>query len=123
MTKLQTTVEVKTVKTLKLKPLLTRKLRVEIKAYKAAQATYKTAKATRDKVLANIGALREEAGEKSFLFEGVRLTKVEGTSSKLDKKKLVELGCALAWIEEATVVTPKKAFEKVTLPGEKEEEF
>ncbi len=78
-------------------------------------------KSAMDKRKANIGVIREEVGVDTLALEGFRVTKVQGTTSSIDKKKLVELGCAMAWIEEATVIKPKRAYEKISLPGEKDD--
>jgi DUF4097 and DUF4098 domain-containing protein YvlB len=72
-----------------------------------------------DKEKALIGELRDEAEVLSLDFEGFKVTYVQGTSSKLDKKKFVALGGSLKMLENATVTTPKKAYELVTVPGEK----
>lgn len=55
-------------------------------------------------------------------FEGIKLKKVGGTTSKLDKKKFVSLGGSLAILERATKVTPRKSYLKVTPAGEEKED-
>jgi flagellar motility protein MotE (MotC chaperone) len=117
--KLITTVTAKTTTELKLSTKLQNRLRDELAEYAALNAAYKQAEAERDAKIADIEELREQIGETSVSFEGATITRVGGTTKTLDKKKLVELGCAMAWIEEATTESPKKAHTKVTLPKEK----
>lgn len=119
--KLTTTVTAKTTTELKLSTKLQNRLRAEIAEYTELNAAYQRAKAERDAKIADIEGFREQLGETSVKFEGTTITRVGGTTKKLDKKKLVELGCAVSWIEEATDESPKKEYTKVTLPGAKEE--
>lgn len=121
MPRLTTTVTVKTTTELKLSTKLQNRLRAEIAEYTELNAAYQRAKAERDVKIADIEELRERLGETSFKFEGTTITRVGGTTKSLDKKKLVQLGCAMAWLEEATTEKPKKSHTKVTLAGAKEE--
>lgn len=120
MPKVQTTVEVKTTEEIKLAPKLEKQLRTRLENYAGLKAELDSLKAALDDEKVAIGKLREKAGYQSLKLDGYTVTQVTGTTSKLDKKKLIALGCAAAWIEEATVVTPKKPYELVTVPGEKE---
>ena len=75
-----------------------------------------------DKAKAALDETLEAVGEPSIELDGFKLTRVEGqTYKKLNEAKLVELGCAIAWIREATENHPKKGYIKVTIPGQKEE--
>lgn len=96
-------------------------LRKKLAVYTEAHAVYKAAKEERDVAIADVEDIREQLGETTFEFEGSTVTRVGGDTSKLDKKKLVELGCALAWIEEATTTKPKKQHTRITLGGDDEE--
>jgi hypothetical protein len=124
MPKLQTRATVKT--TTKTEVKLTTKqqnaLRKKLAVFAEADVAFKAAKEERDVAIADIEDIREQLGETSFEFEGATVTRVGGDTSKLDKKKLVELGCALAWIEEATTTKPKKQHTRVTLGGDDEED-
>ncbi len=122
MPKLSTSVTATTTTVVKLKPTVKRMLLTELKAYQALAAQLATIKHAMDVRKGKIGTLRESTGEDSISLDGFKVTRVTGTHSTLDKKKLVELGCAMAWIEEATTTKPKKAYEKVTCPGDKEED-
>ena len=116
------TVTVATTTELQLSPKVQKRLKMELEEYARLDGEYKAAKLARETKLADIEDLRETVDQKSFKFDGATITRVEGTSSRLDKKKLIGLGCAAAWLEEATVTSPKKAYTKVTLANETEEE-
>jgi hypothetical protein len=64
-----------------------------------------------------------KAGVKSTMVEGVRTTRVDGHSSKLNKQKLVAKHGTkvLDWLKECTDKTPTTGL-KLTLPGDNEEE-
>ena len=117
------TATVATTTELQLSPKVQKRLKMELEEYARLDTEYKAAKLAREAQLAAIEDLRETIDQKSFKFDGATITRVEGTSSRLDKKKLISLGCAAAWLEEATMVTPKKAYTKVTLPGEPEKPY
>lgn len=82
--------------------------------------------ALKDKIAdykSDIEAAFIEAGEANALMDGVEVNGIPvkmvcGTTSKLNKKRLVELGCSPAWLEEATEVVPKKAYVKVGKGGD-----
>lgn len=105
-----------------LHPATKKKLLTKLTSYAELAAQRKAIKLAMKQIEAEVGHIRETTGEQSIAIEGFKITNVKGTQSKIDKKKLVELGCAMAWIEEATVVTPKKAYEKITCPGQGDEE-
>ncbi len=123
MPKLSTTATVTTTREIKLSVSIRRKLLTELQAFQELKTQRDAIQSAMDMHKATVARLRESTGEKSIQIDGFISTHVTGETSKLDKKKLVELGCALAWIEEATTTKPKKAFEKITCPGEKVEEF
>ncbi len=121
--KLSATATVTTTREIKLSVSIRRKLLTELHAFQELKAQRDAIDGALEMHKATIGRLRESTGETSLELEGFKITHVSPTRSTLDKKKLVELGCALAWIEEATVTKPTKQFDKVTCPGEKVEEF
>ncbi len=74
---------------------------------------------------AEIDAVFTAEGEGNALMAGVEIAgyhikMVCGTSTHLNKKRLVELGCEPAWLAEATDTTPKKPYILITAPGEHE---
>lgn len=123
MSKLQQTTKatVTTTEEVKLAPKLEKQLRQRLQNYAALKAEVASLIAALDDEKAAIGKLREKTGHTSVQLDGFTVTQVTGVTSKLDKKKLIQLGCAAAWIEEATVTTPKKPYELVTVPGEKDD--
>lgn len=98
---------------------LEKKLKTRLQNYATLKSEIESLQAALDDEKAAIAALREKTGEQSIQLDGFTVTEVRGVSHKLDKKKLIALGCAAAWIEEATVTKPKKPYTLVTLPGEK----
>lgn len=106
----------------KLSPRVLMKLRKELHAYQLLVIEKKALKAKMEKAKSVIGAIRDDTGESSLKVEGFTITLVAGIQNKLDKKKLIALGCAAAWIEEATTSKPKKAYEKITCPGDEDED-
>jgi len=106
-----------------LKPSVRRRLLVEFKAYQALKAQVDALEEKMNAHKAAAGLLREGTDQKSLSLDGFKITKVTGTTKKLDKNKLCELGCALAWIEEATTEKPKKPYELITCPGETEKVY
>lgn len=110
-------------RTVELKPTVRRKLLTELQAYHDLKERRDAIEAAMDEHKANIGSIREATGEKAILLEGFKITRVEPTRKTLNHAKLIELGCAAAWIEEATESKPTKAYDKVTCPGEIEKEY
>ena len=112
-----------TVQTVALKPRLKTQLLNELQSYAVLKAEADAIKLAMDCHKATIREIRESTGEKALDIEGFKITDVTGTSSKLDKKKLLAEGVTLAQIERCTVTKPKKAYEKITLPGEVERSY
>ena len=116
------TATVTTTKDIVLKPALRRKLMTELRAYAAIKDQIAILEHAKDKHKAVIGALRDDTGEQSIALEGFKVTLVAPVRSVLNKQKLIALGCAAAWLEEATEQKPGRAYNKITLPGETNEE-
>jgi uncharacterized Fe-S cluster-containing protein len=57
-----------------------------------------------------VEGIMKEAGIKKMRFNDRPISWVEGTTSKLDEKKLIALGVTLAQIHDATTITPKKPY-------------
>lgn len=115
------TLQATTTQTVKLAPQLRRKLLTELRAYAELKQQAAAIASAMEKHKSAVSKIREDLGETSIAIEGFKVTQVIPTRSTLDKKKLVELGCAAAWINEATVVAPGRPYTKLTTPGEKEE--
>lgn len=103
---------------------LSPKVRLELTekfiAYAGLKQRLKEIEAMIEEKKTDIAAIREREGVITLSLNGFRTTLVGGTRKKLNKKKLIALGCAAAWIDMATEETPTKEYEKITLPGEKE---
>lgn len=110
---------VSTTKEIRLSPSLRRKLLIELKSYQAVKEQIKALEHAAEKHKGVISKLRDDTGEQSVALEGFTVTLVAPIRKVLNKQKLVALGCAAVWIEEATDSVPTKAYEKITLPGSK----
>lgn len=114
---------VTTTKEITLKPTTKRKLLTELKAYAALKKQQDEIDESMSVHKATIGELRESTGEDAIALDGFKVSLVSPVRKVLNHKKLIELGCAVAWIEEATESKPSKSYEKVSCPGEKEREY
>jgi hypothetical protein len=116
LTKPTTTV----VQTVSIKPKTLAKLRAELKAYAALKAQRDAIDERMTAAKAVIGELRESTGEDKLSVDGFSLALVQSVRKVLNHAKLIELGCAAAWIEEATESKPSKPYEKITVPGDRD---
>lgn len=114
------TVTTTTVEQVKLKPQIAKKLKLKLNNYAALTQEMRTLKAAMALELEGIEGIRAETGVDKLEFDGAKITRVSGTQKKLNHAKLIQLGCAATWIEQAMEEKPKKAYTKVTLPGEKD---
>lgn len=119
---LATKATVTTTEQIKLAPALAKKLLVKFKAYQELKAQAEAIDAAMKAHKSEIRKLRESVGVAGLALEGFTTTNVAPVRQVLNHKKLVELGCALAWIEEATESKPSRPYEKITVPGGKDEE-
>jgi hypothetical protein len=103
-------------KTVTIKPKTLQKLRLELKGYAALKATLDATQAKMDEKKATIGELRESTGEDTLSIDGYSLALVQPIRKVLNQEKLISLGCAVAWIEEATENVPSKPYEKIVVP-------
>ena len=102
---------------LKIKPRLKTALTTELTAYAKLHTQLKGIEAEMEQRKAKIGRYREEVGVESLELEGFHVTRVSGgTRGTLNKMKLLEMGCTVEMLEEATEYKPVKPFEKVTCP-------
>ncbi len=99
-----------------IEPRIKRQLLTELRAYQALKTQIDTLTAQMDTRKAAVSAIREQIGEEKLAVDGYKVSHIQGTYEVLDKKKLVQLGCAMAWIEEATELKPKKAYDKISCP-------
>lgn len=103
-----------------LTPRVRRLLLLELQTYATLSAQIKELEGQKAHIVANIRAIREETGENALELEGFKLCNVAGQTSYLDKQLFVQLGGSLEQLANATRSKPKKAYEKITVPGQKE---
>lgn len=110
-----------------LEPRLKAQLRV--KCHRIAEINRQLAalKKEAETIKDDVEGMFVEADEVDALINGVNLDgfKVKmvcGKTSRLDKKKLVALGCKPEWLEKATKTTDNKPYVRITPPGEKDDE-
>ncbi len=114
MPSLTTTVE----PTVELTPRQQQELRIAFQTYQHLKETLDNAVINLNHQKAVLGRIREKIGEESVGLDGFKVTLVQGTSSRLNKKKLRLVGVTQAQIDMATTTSPKKPYELVTCPGE-----
>jgi len=104
-----------------LRPQVRKKLMMELTAYQSLKNELDAITAAMNVRKGAISKLRAETGETALEIEGFKITHVTPTRKTLNHEKLIELGCAVAWIEEATENKPTKAYDKVSCPGSTED--
>lgn len=115
------TATVSTTKEIRLAPKLRQKLLVKLSAYASIHAQMKALKTRLDDLKGQIGGLRDETGEQSISLEGFTVTLVAPTYKKFNEKKFIALGGDLELYRQAVEEKPKKAYNKISVPGSKEE--
>ncbi len=105
-----------------IEPTLKVSLRKNLKLYASLKEQAAAAKEAVEAQAAHIEHLRDQTGAKSVWLDGYgRVTRVDGGTTKtLDRKKLLAQGVSQAMLENATVEKPRRAFTKISLPGERE---
>lgn len=99
------------------------KLLQELKVYRELKQQREAIDLAMDKHKAAIAAIRDETGEMSLKIDGFTTTLVAGSRKKFDPKKYVTLGGDLDLYNKAVKVTPIAPFEKITCPGDKEQDY
>lgn len=122
MPKLAQTVTATTTQEITLAPQVRRKLLNEFRLYAELKSQAKALELAMDKHKAAIAAIRNETGEMSLALDGFKTTLVAGERKKFDPKKFVLLGGDLDVYNGAVKKTPIAPFEKITTPGEKDDE-
>ncbi len=105
----------------KIKPKTLQKLRASLSVYANLKAQLDLIKGQMDSLKEEIGELRESTGEDKLAVDGFSIALVQPVKATLNQAKLIELGCAAAWITQATEHKPTKPYEKITCPGGKDE--
>jgi len=115
------TVTVSTTQEIKLAPAIRRKLLTEFRAYAAVKAQMATLQHALDKHKGVIAGLRDETGEQSLEIDGFRTTLVAPIRKKFSPKRFVANGGDLAIYNASIDEVPSRPYEKVSLPGAKDE--
>lgn len=98
-------------------------LRTELKDILEINRQIKELKAALVEPMAAVEAIREDVGCKTLDFEGVKITRVGGDQKKINYQMMIDEGwISPTQLEEATSFTPKKAYTKVSAPGDKDED-
>jgi len=103
-----------------IKPKTLQKLQTELKGYAALKAKKDALEAQMKESKERIGELRESTGEDALTVDGFKLALVQPVRAVLNHEKLIALGCAVSWIEQATENKPTRPYEKITCPGERD---
>jgi hypothetical protein len=104
-----------------LEPRIKTALQAKLRMYASRLAVKKVIEAELAELTAEMAALRDEAGEMSISLPGYGTTTlVASTYRKFNPRLFVSLGGELEIYNQAVEELPRKAFEKITLPGQKE---
>ena len=122
MPKLQQTVTTTTTQEVKPSLSVRKKLLTAFKVYAELAQQKKAIKLAMEKQTRILAEVREDLGEESISIDGNTTTLVAGLYKKFNPKKFVSLGGELALYEQAVEEKPKKAYEKVTVAGVKNED-
>lgn len=116
------TVTTTTTQEIKLTPKQKVTLRQALKLFAEQHAIEKAAKAAKAKATAEVRAVREALGVDKLEFEGFKMGNVPNLRDFFDKQKFVELGGSIETYNNAVVKKPGKQYEKITCPGDKDDE-
>src|SRR6266404_1594689 len=106
----------------KISPSVRKRLLTELKVYAEIVGQIKALEHAKDKHKEAIGAIREETGEQKLEIDGYSITLVAPIRKKFSPKKFVSLGGDLAIYNQAVEDVTSRSYEKISLPGVKEEE-
>ena len=107
-----------------IKPSVKAKLLKYLANYASAHAEGKAAKAAKDDATFLIRLERERLGVNSLEIDGYKMTDVPGTQFDREatyKKLMSRFDLTIEDIKSCEVYKPKKAFEKITCPGDSDE--
>lgn len=104
-----------------LAPKLKQALQTRLLQYAKLQKELKAIEARMETLKAEMGDLRDEAGEMSIALEGYgTVTLVCPTYKKFNPKLFVANGGELATYNQSVEEKPKSPYNKITLPGQRE---
>lgn len=114
--KLSTKATATVTREINIKPKTLQALRTKLREYAGLKAQLDALEEKLVARKAEIGELRESTGEDALEIDGFKLALVQPVRSVLNQEKLISLGCAVSWIEQATEHKPSTPYEKVTCP-------
>lgn len=110
-----------TTTTVKLAPKLKQKLLTKFREYADLKTKLDATKVRMDALKVELADLREDTGEVSLELEGFKTTLISPTRSKFNEKKFIADGGDISIYKGAVEVVPSKSYEKVSVPGQKED--
>lgn len=116
------TATVTTTTEIKLKPSIRTKLLNLFRQYAALRDQKKTTEHAMKKIVGQIADIRNETGEGSLKLEGFTTSLVAPTRKKFNEKRFVAEGGDLELYKSCFDEVPVKSYEKVSVPGEKEDD-
>lgn len=123
MPKLSANVTVSTTKEVRIEPRLRRKLLQELRTYQSLKQTLDATQAAMDKIKATVSEIRDSTGEMSLELEGFKTTLVAPIRKVFDPKEFVANGGDMQIYNNSIKDVPSKPYEKITMPGSKQEEL
>ena len=123
MPKLTQTATVSTTEEVHLDPRVRTRLVTKLKAYAEKHAQLKALEAEMDTINAEVEDIRSDIGEQSVKLEGFTVTLVAPTYRKFSAKKFVAAGGDLALYNAAIEEKPKRAYTKISVPGQREHSY
>lgn len=116
------TVTVSSTREVTIEPKLRRKLQTKLQTYANLVEQRKALDHAIKKASDELGELRDETGEMSLALDGYKITLVAPTFKRVNLKKFIALGGDLALYLQAVEEHPKKPYNKISLPSDKDEE-
>lgn len=114
---------VSTTREVKLEPKVRQKLKTKLTEYANIVTQIKALEHAKKKLSDELGALRDDTGETTLSLDGYgTITLVAGTRQKFNPKTFVANGGDLEIYNQSFDTVPVKAFNKITLPGAKDDE-
>jgi len=110
-----------TTTTVKLAPKLKQRLLTKFREYQDLKVKLDATKSRMDELKTELADLREDTGEVSLELEGFKTALISPTRSKFNEKKFIADGGDITIYKGAVETIPSKSYEKVSVPGQKED--
>ncbi len=122
MARLEANATVTTTQDVRLAPAFRKKLLTKLSTYAGLKAQRDAIEHAMKKASDEIGELRDETGEMSLKLDGYSITLVAGTRKVFNKKDFVANGGDLAIYDNSFDEVPSKAYNRISLPGAKNDD-